>query len=287
MKKSGIVLLLGRPNVGKSTLLNTLIGQKVSITSPKSQTTRAPLKALFEDERGQLLFVDTPGVFLKAQDKLSKTINRRTLSAVEEDFDVAVYMVDQTRARNFEEGRVAGIVRGISKPKILVINKIDAEGPNHYAEYRYLEDEIPEVYKISALKQKHLKPLLDGIFEKVNRPYPIVPPEDVGHPGLTLHSTQFVEEIIREKIYLFTREEVPYKTGVHVEEITERKSGLLYIKAQILVTDKRYRKMLIGREGRMVTEIGRAARKELELARGKKVFLDLRIETDYHLLDNV
>jgi len=204
MKKSGIVLLLGRPNVGKSTLLNTIIGQKVSITSPKSQTTRAPLKALYEDERGQLLFIDTPGVFLKAQDRLSKTINRRTLGAVEEDYDVALYMVDQTRARNFEEGRVAGIARTITKPKILVINKMDVAEPNHYAEYRYLEDEIPEVYKISALKIKHIKPLLDGIFAKVNRPYPLVPPEDVSYPGLTLNSKQFIEEIIREKIYLFT-----------------------------------------------------------------------------------
>ena len=129
MKKSGIVLLLGRPNVGKSTLLNTLIGQKVSITSPKSQTTRAPLKAL--------LFIDTPGVFLKAQDKLSKTINRRTMSSVQDDFDVVLYIVDQTRPRDYEEGRVAGISRTITKPKILVINKADVIEPNYYAEYRF------------------------------------------------------------------------------------------------------------------------------------------------------
>lgn len=287
MKKSGIVLLLGRPNVGKSTLLNTLIGQKVSITSPKSQTTRAPLKALYEDDRGQLLFIDTPGVFLKAQDKLSKTINRRTMSSVQDDFDVVLYVIDQTRPRDYEEGRVTGISRSIDKPKILVVNKADVQEPNYYAEYRFLENEIPEVYKISALKAKHLKPLLDGIFDKVNRPYPLVNTEGVAHPGLSMHSHEFIGELIREKIYLFTREEVPYKTGVRVDEIIERKSGLLYVKAAVLVLDKRYRKMLIGREGRMITEIGRAARKELELARGKKVFLDLRVEADHHLLDNV
>ena len=119
--KSGTVALIGRPNVGKSTLVNNLIGQKVAITSPKPQTTRFPIQALYEDERGQIIFFDTPGIFIKAKDRLSKKINRQTLQTLSEQFDVVLYIVDPTRKRDFEEGRVLGIVRQIDKPKILIL----------------------------------------------------------------------------------------------------------------------------------------------------------------------
>ena len=285
MKKSGIVLLLGRPNVGKSTFLNNVIGQKISITSPKSQTTRFPIKAVYEEERGQLIFIDTPGIFKKAEDKLAKKINKKALQAIKDDFDVALYMVDHTRHRDFEEGRLIGIVRKITKPVILVINKIDKKKPSYLPEYRFLEDEIDEVYLISALKKQHIKPLLDSIFAKVKRPYPLVDTKDLVFPGLNINSRQFIEELIREKVYLFARQEVPYKTSVTVEEVVERDDETLYIKAAIYTLDKRYKRMLIGKEGRMITEIGRAARKELELSRGQRVYLDLRVEVNYHLLD--
>ncbi len=286
-KKAAIILVIGRPNVGKSTFLNNIIGQKVSITSPKSQTTRFPIKALYEDERGQLLFIDTPGVFKKAQDRLSKLINKKTLQAAAEDFDIVLYMVDHTRHRDIEEGRVLGIVRQIKKPKILVINKIDIKKPSYFAEYRFIEDEIPEVYKISALKKLHLKPLLAGLFAKATRPYPLIKYEQVVYPALNLNSRMFIEELIREKVYLFTRQEVPYKTTAVVEEISERKNGALYIKAVIFVLDKRYKKILIGRDGQKIAQIGTVARKELELSTNKKVYLDLRVEVDYHLFDRL
>lgn len=285
MKKSGIILLLGRPNVGKSTFLNNVIGQKVSITSPKSQTTRFPVKAIYEDERGQLIFIDTPGIFKKAEDKLAKKINQKALQTVKEDFDLVLYMVDHTRHRDFEEGKLIGIIRKIDKPVILVINKIDQKNPSYLPEYRFLEDEIDEVFLISALKKLHIKPLLEYIFSQVKRPYPLVNTKDLVFAGLNISSRQFIEELIREKIYLFTRQEVPYKTSVKIEEIAERKNETLYIKAVIFTLDKRYKKMLIGKEGRMITEIGRAARKELELARGKRVYLDLHVDVDYHLPD--
>ena len=284
-KKGAVVLLLGRPNVGKSTFLNNVIGTKVSITSPKSQTTRFPIKAIYEDERGQLLFVDTPGIFKRAEDRLSKQINKNAFAAIDDDFDVALYMVDHTRHRDFEEGKVLGIVRKIKKPVILVVNKIDIKDPSYLSEYRYLEDEIEEVHLISSLNRTHIKPLLESLFEKAPRNYPLVDPKEMDYPALNLNSRKFVEELIREKVYLFTREEVPYKTAVRIHELKERKNGTLYIKAEVLTLDKRYKKMLIGQGGRMVKEIGMAARKELELSRGKKVFLDLTVGVDYHILD--
>ncbi len=286
-KKAGVVLLLGRPNVGKSTFLNNVIGRKVSITSPKSQTTRFPIKAVYEDERGQLLFIDTPGIFKKAEDRLSKTINRKTMQALKDDFDMVLYMVDHTRHRDFEEGKVVGIIREIDKPVILAVNKIDVREDSYLPEYRYLEDEVDEVFVISALKKMHIKPLMEALFKRAKRKYPIIETENLVHPAVNVHSREYLEELIREKIYLFTRQEVPYKTAVKVEEISERDNGTLYIKAAIYTLDKRYKKMLIGREGRMVKEIGMAARKELELSANRKVFLDIRVEVDYHLLDNL
>jgi len=284
-KKGGVVLLLGRPNVGKSTFLNNVVGTKVSITSPKSQTTRFPIKAIYEDERGQLLFVDTPGIFKRAEDRLSKQINKNAFAAIDDDFDIALYMVDHTRHRDFEEGKVLGIVRKIKKPVILVVNKIDIKDPSYLSEYRFLEDEIAEVHLISSLNRTHIKPLLESLFEKAPRNYPLVDLKEMDYPVLNLNSRKFVEELIREKVYLFTREEVPYKTAVRIHELKERKNGTLYIKAEVLTLDKRYKKMLIGQGGRMVKEIGMAVRKELELSRGKKVFLDLSIGVDYHILD--
>jgi GTPase len=284
-KTCAIVLILGRPNVGKSTFLNNLVGTKVSITSPKSQTTRFSIKALYEDSRGQLLFIDTPGIFKKAQDKLSKKINKEAISALEGSFDVALYLVDHTRKRDFEEGRVLGLVRQIKKPVILVVNKIDIQSPSYLSQYRFLEDEIKEIHYVSAVNHTHFKPLLESLFSKAKRPYPLVDKSKIVYPALNLNSRMFIEELIREKIYLFTREEVPYKTGVKVLEIKERKNKTLYVKAKILTLDKRYKKMLIGREGKMIKEIAMSSRKELELSRGKKVYLELSVDTDFHLLD--
>lgn len=280
-KKSGIVLLLGRPNVGKSTFVNTVVGQKVSITSPKSQTTRFPIDALYEDERGQLLFTDTPGIFRKTQDKLSKFINEQAMSTLEGDYDVVLYMVDPTRYRDFEEGRVLGIIREIKKPIILVYTKEDVTEPNFISQYRFLEREIKQVFHISALKNRHIKPLLEAIFKLAKRPYPLMSEEEASSIKVRIDKN-FVEELVREKIYLFTHKEIPYKTAVRVEEMKERKNGVLYIKAFILTDDIRYKKMLIGREGRMVQEIGMAARKELEIATDKKVYLDVSVVVDPH-----
>ena len=127
--KAGTVALIGRPNVGKSTLVNNLIGQKVAITSPKPQTTRFPIHGLFEDERGQIIFVDTPGIFKKATDQVSKKINKKALEPFEKEVNLALYVIDHTRHKDFEEARVLGIVRKLSMPKIVVVNKIDITEP--------------------------------------------------------------------------------------------------------------------------------------------------------------
>lgn len=285
--KAGTVALFGRPNVGKSTLVNSLVGQKVAITSPKPQTTRFPIHALYQDERGQIIFIDTPGIFDKAKDSLSKKINKQVLGAVESNFDIALYIVDHTRKRDFEEGKVLGIIRKIPTPKILVINKMDVKEGTYLPQYKFLEDEFEHIYYISALDGKHLKPLLDTIFELLpEKKEALVKSSEYVYPALNMDSKLFLAEIIREKVFLKTRKEVPYTTTVIIDQIIERNDKLTYIKARILTTDDKYRKMLIGEGARRIKEIGSMSRKEIELATNRKIFLDLTVMTDKHWMQS-
>ena len=284
MIKIGKVLLVGRANVGKSTFVNNVIGQKVAITSPKPQTTRFSIRALYEEERGKIIIVDTPGIVGKAKDFLSKRINEKTLQILNESVDLVIYMVDATRKRDFEESKVLGLVRKINRPKILVINKIDDPGKSFLPQYKFLEEEFKDVFQISAINNMHVKPLLDKIFEYLpekNIDSEKLPP-DLVYPILNLDSKIFLGELIREKIFLMMGEEIPYTTTVIVDQVVERKNGNTYIKARILTTNDRYKGMLIGKEGRKIKEIGSYARKEIALAINKKVFLDLNIEVDAH-----
>ncbi len=286
--KEGKVLLIGRPNVGKSTFVNAVIGQKVAITSPKPQTTRFPIKAVYREPRGTILFVDTPGLFGKTKDLLSKRINQQTLDAINDAVDVVIYMVDHTRKRDFEEAHALGIVRKIKKPVLLVVNKIDDLGKSYLPQYAFMEEEFPEHFHISSLKHLHLKPLIKRIFELLPEKSPEQKPllseadEDRVYPIVNIGSNTFVAELIREKIFLMMGEEIPYTTTVIVDEIKNRNSGLLYIKARVLTIHDRYKRMLIGKEARKIKEIGSYARKEIALATGKDVYLDLTVHVDPH-----
>ena len=150
--------------MGNSSLLNILVGSEVAITAPKPQTARFPIKALYESEQGQIIFIDTPGIFGKAPDLLSSKINQSTKDAITDDVDIVIYMIDHTRRRDMEEAKVLGIVRKINKPKILVINKIDQQDRTYLPQYEFLKEEIKDVFEISSLARKHIKPLLYKIF---------------------------------------------------------------------------------------------------------------------------
>ncbi len=280
--KEGTVLLIGRPNVGKSTFVNNLIGQKVAITSPKPQTTRMPIQALYEDERGKIIFTDTPGIMGKVEDTISKQINTQTLRMLNKETDLVIYMVDHTRKRDFEEARVLGLVRKIEKPKILVINKIDLQEKSFLPQYKFLEDEFPIVFEISALAHKNFKLLLDKIFEMLPQKSESSLYTEGTYPLLNMDAKTFIGELIREKVFLNMGEEIPYTTTAIVDEITERNKELTYIKARILTTLDRYKAMIIGANGRKIKELGNMARKEIALATGKKIYLDLTVETDPH-----
>jgi GTPase len=281
--KAGYVALIGRPNVGKSALVNNIIGTKVSITSPKPQTTRFPIEGLYEDERGQIIFVDTPGIFKKATDQVSKKINMKALDPFKKTVDLVLYVVDHTRTRDFEEAKVLGIVRKLQAPKILVYNKIDIKEPTFRPLYAFLEEEFDTVVEVSALEHTHIKHLLNVIFEKLpERKEPLIKSGEFVYPALNLDSKTFIAELIREKVFLRTRKEVPYTSTVVVNNIIERSPTTTYIEAEVLTTDDIYKKMIIGAGGRRIKEIGSMSRKELELATGRKIYLDLTVRTDRH-----
>ncbi|HVZ12206.1 MAG TPA: GTPase Era [Patescibacteria group bacterium] len=275
--KVGTVALIGRPNSGKSTLVNNLVGQKVAITSPKPQTTQFSTYAVYEDEYAQIMFVDTPGIFAKSY---NHDINLQAEQTLKNDIDVVLYVVDHTRRRGIEENRVLGILRKVNKPKILVINKIDQKGPDYSEEYKFLEDEFDAVVEVSALKVKNLGPLVQKIVEYLPEGEKMVIREDMPTPAMNLDSKLYIEENIREKAFLILRDELPYKIRVVVDEVAPRDNGIFYIKARIITTETKYKKMIIGSGGSKIKVIGSMSRKELEVATGQKIFLELTVEVE-------
>lgn len=283
LKKSGIVTLIGRSNVGKSTLLNALVGFKIAAVSPKAQTTRWAMHGVYEDERGQIVFVDTPGLFIKKPDKLTRMVNRQVEESLE-DIDLLLYVVDPTREIGQEEERLLALVRNIEN-KILVINKIDKPQPKHLVYYEDLADEFDQVIKVSAKSGKHVEGLRNLIFEKLSEGKPMYPPQANRLPG-TNEFKLWVAEIIREKLFHHMHQEIPYSTHVVIEGVEKNKDkNMLLIEAHILTNDAKYKPMLIGKGGQMLKTIGTAARKELEIILRQKIFLQLEVEVDTHWLE--
>ncbi len=262
--------------------MNNLLGQKVSITSPKPQTTHFPIQAVYQDRRGQIIFVDTPGMIGKVEDALSRSVNKQTGDVLSQPVNLILYLIDTTRPRDIEENKTLGVVRKADVPVMLVINKADITRHNFSSEYAFYEDEFPEVIQVSALTHLNLNKLLDAIFSRLPEGEKLVDTTKLVQPGLNLDSKLFISEIIREKVFLFMQEEVPYTVNTTVEQIEERQNGILYIKGKVTTTADRYKSMLIGRGGWKIREIGMAVRKELEVASGKQVFVDLSVEVDPH-----
>jgi len=278
VKKSGVVAVVGRPNAGKSTLVNAMIGTKVSITSPKPQTTQFSVEAVYDDPRGQFILSDTPGIFAKTDNPKSHEVNLTAEHSLKKGVDVVVYVVDKTRERGVEENKVLGVVRKFDGPKILVINKSDKRYPDFIEQYKFMEEEFDATIELSARTHTNINVLVDTIFEFLPEGEDVVDKQGMAIPVLNVDSKLYLEELIREKAFLRLRREIPYAIQVVVDEIIEKpQKKMTVIKARIL-SPARYKKMIIGTGGVKIKEIGSMARRELEIATNRKIFLELMVQ---------
>jgi len=277
MKKAGFVTIVGRSNVGKSTLLNSLLGTKISIVTDKPQTTRLPIKGILNEARGQIIFVDTPGLYHKTKDLLTSKLNSLIYQELE-GTDLAIYLADPGKPIGNEEHELLRALEHLPKEKkFLVLNKMDLATHPYIHEYESLADHFAKMIKVSAAEEMGLTDLVDAIFE-------ILPEHELyfdEHQMTDLPSTDWMAEVIREKCYQYLHDEVPYTTQVRIDSYGKDKK-IYKIEATILTNDERYKPMIIGAGGQKIRDIGSAARKEMELAMGTKIFLHLNVETDPH-----
>jgi GTP-binding protein Era len=282
--RTGFACLVGRSNVGKSTLLNTLVGTKIAATSFRAQMTRHAIHGVMNTEDGQAVFIDTPGIF---QDKRSRLTAKVTQTAKEslEGVDVVVYVIDPTREIGQEERTVYGIIRHLDMPKILVVNKSDLpeEERKYQADYMAWAPDFHSVYFLSALKARHIKPLKDAVISLLPEGEPMY----MGNQLTNLDDKFWTGEIVREKVFSVLDKEVPYSVSVEIDAIDESNPELLRIEGRILTDAERYKRMIIGKGGSKIKEIGQMARKELEQATGKKIFLGLEVEVDQHWVERL
>lgn len=281
--KSGLITLVGRSNVGKSTLMNTIIGTKISAVTDKPQTTRNVIHGVLNRPEGQAVFIDTPGIFKEHHNHLSSQLTESVHESLKQ-IDAVVYVADPTKPIGPEERSVLGMLRKIQIPKIMVINKCDLpEKDKEFLEdYKALDENFVAIFELSATKNRHIQPLIEKIFEILPEGEPLYPENQLTNVDRDF----WIAEIIREKIFMALRKEVPYTTHVEIASI-EEKPDVTVINAIVYTYDKKYKEMIIGKGGRAIKEIGIAARKELEQAANKKIFLNLEVETDKHWMERV
>jgi GTP-binding protein Era len=284
--KAGLAVLVGRTNVGKSTLLNALVGTKIAIVTPRPQTTRDTYHGIVHRADGQIVFVDTPGIFKTEPHKLVQNLHHRVREALE-GIDVVVHVVDPSRSLGPEDQRTIALVEHLTPPRILVLNKLDLPNRPFRDEWLARGPKYAAVVEVSARDTRNIELLIQAIL----RHLPVGPPQYPDGQVTNVTNEFWLAELIREKLYLQTSQELPYTATVQVEQIEDRhdKAGqaLVYVKAAILTTDERHQRMLIGAGGRKVREIGSAARKELEVALNRKVFLDLAVLVDANWMERM
>jgi len=275
--RSGVVPIIGRPNVGKSTLLNRLVGEKLAIVSPKPQTTWHRILGVKTLPSAQILFVDTPGIH-DASSKLNRSMLTVAKGALH-DADVILHMVEAPDPFPAEEQQIWELLHGINTPVILVINKTDLLKEDDAVAEQALPFPYAAIIRISALVGTGVDHL-EGEVVSFLPPGPPYYPADV----MTDQTERFMaREIIREKIFHLTRQEIPYSCAVVVEEFKEKDDGMVFIRAAINVEKDSQKGILIGKGGNKLKEIGRQARMDLEALLHARVYLDLwvRVQKDW------
>ena len=273
---SGFVTLIGRPNAGKSTLINAVMGKKLAITSNTPQTTRHRFRAVLHAEDYQLILVDTPGIH-KPHDVLGEELNRSAQKAVE-SVDVICFVLDATKPFGTGDEWILNSIKGLSTPKILVVSKIDLADEQTIAaqiDAACAFAQFDQVITLSALNGTHLDDFISTAVSYLPPGPPWFPADVTTDQPLEV----IIAEFIREKVLTSTFDEVPHAIGVQVEELTyDKKKGLYAIYATIFVERSSQKGILIGAQGEKIKQIGTLARKDLQDFLGARVFLELRVK---------
>jgi GTP-binding protein Era len=282
---SGFIAILGKPNVGKSTLVNTLLGQKIAAVSPRPQTTRRRQLGILTSSEAQLVFVDTPGMHTP-RSKLGQFFNQEAEQALD-GVDIILFLVDASSEPDEDDQRIANLLATLRRrpPLVLGLNKLDllpsAELEKRWAEYQVL---VPDATTLafSATNRPGLSELIAALTARL----PLRPAEFPEEQLTDLYEREIAAELIREAALIFLREEVPHAMAVRMDEFTERGEEGAFISATLFVERDSQKGIVIGEGGAMLKKIGSAARKEIEAMSGRKVFLELRVKLSKNWRNN-
>lgn len=284
--KSGFVAIIGRPNVGKSTLMNQMIGQKIAIMSDKPQTTRNRIHGVLTTDEGQIVFLDTPGIH-KPQSRLGDFMMKSALNTLNE-VEAILFLIDVSEGLGGGDKFIIEKLAQVNTPVFLVMNKIDKVEPEQLLpiieQYRGLHD-FAEVVPVSAKQGNNVNTLVSTLFGYMEEGPQYYPDDQV-----TDFPEQFIcAEFIREKILHVTREEVPHSIAVYIESMEKKENGVVHIGAVILVERDSQKGIVIGKQGVFLKEIGRQARMDIERLLGSKIFLELwvKVKKDWRNRESV
>ena len=285
--KSGFAGIIGRPNVGKSTLLNSILGEKIAITTDKPQTTRNSIRGIYTEhtehgDSSQIVFIDTPGIH-KAHNKLGAAMDDIAIKTYKE-VDVILFLVDGSPDKGRGDTYILEMIKDVETPKFLVINKVDTMDPEEFKKTYDVYEKMgifDEIFGISALKGTHVKKLVKAIQGYLEEG-PMFFPEDM----VTDHPERFiVSEIIREKLLMYLNEEVPHGVAVEIESYKEDPK-LTEIGAVIYCERKSHKGIIIGKQGKKLKGIGKSARLEIEALLGVRVYLQLFVKVKENWRDS-
>ncbi|SUO95596.1 GTPase Era [Suttonella ornithocola] len=283
MTKAGYIAVVGRPNVGKSTLINHLLGQKIAITSRKPQTTRHALMGIYTDQETQIVFIDTPGIHSDAKKAINRQMNRAAWQSM--DYVDAVIQVSEVGHWTEDDQRVADGIAKLAIPKIQVINKIDKlKDPSTLLpelEKMFARGEWTAIVPVSAQKSQNLDSLLTTLTAQLPEQPWIFPEDQITTAGMRFMAA----EVVREKLFRYLHQEVPYELGVIIERYQED-DNIVFIDATIMVERDSQKGIIIGKGGQTLKAVGKSAREDLEKILGKKVMLKTFVKVKNNWRDN-
>ncbi len=287
--RCGFVAIIGRPNSGKSTLLNYIVEEKVAIVSPIPQTTRTMVKGIYTDERGQIVFIDTPG-WHRGRDHLDRFMSQACLDATD-GVDCVIHLADTSRPIGEEEFQVVDRLKHVKVPIIVGLNKIDLKG-EYMAQYISLWEDVKKK-KVEEIENFVLLPLSgrEGtqVQKLIDMVFSFMPVGPLFYEKDVISDTpkrQVVADMIREKLFLLTREELPHSIAVVIDEMRPAKGKTTFIRATVLVERDSQKEIVIGAKGQMIKQVGIMARAELENLLETKVFIELYVKTSKHWRDD-